>query len=154
MDEDNEEAHQAAEVLAMCHLYQIISLCLSVILNAFTSLQIQSAHCTRELYHRSILTGEEWVIELLTGHPKHIWCELGLSSEAFAYLIDELQEIGYNNSKFVSLEEWLAIFLYMSVTGLIIRHVGEHFQQSNETISRYVPNLLYDSKTSTLMADL
>ena len=139
----------------MCHLYQVISLCLSVILNAFTSLlHIQSAHHTREPHHTSTLTGEEWVIELLTGHPKHIQCKLGLSSEAFVYLIDKLQEIGYNTSKFVSLEEQLAIFLYMSVTGLTIRHVGERFQRLNETISWYVPNSSYDSKTSTLMADL
>ena len=154
MDEDNEEARQAARVLSMRRLYQIISLCLSVTLNAFTSLQTQSARRTREPYHTSILTGEEWVIELLTGHPKRIRCELGLSSEAFVYLIDELRKIGYSDSKFLSLEEQLAIFLYMSVTGLTIRHVGERFQRSNETISRYVPNLSYDSKTSTLMADL
>jgi len=38
----------------------------------------------------------------------------------------------------VPLEEQLAIFLYASVTGLSIRHLGERFQRSNETISKYV----------------
>ncbi|KIN94544.1 hypothetical protein M404DRAFT_95897, partial [Pisolithus tinctorius Marx 270] len=31
----------------------------------------------------------------------------------------------------------------MSVTGLTIRHVGERFQQSNETISRYFRKILF-----------
>jgi hypothetical protein len=44
----------------------------------------------REPYYISILTGEGWVIELVTGHPKHIRCELGVSSEVFVLLIEEL----------------------------------------------------------------
>ncbi|KIN97258.1 hypothetical protein M404DRAFT_160930, partial [Pisolithus tinctorius Marx 270] len=44
---------------------------------------------------------------------------------------------------FVLLEEQLAIFLYMSVTGLTIRHVSEHFQWSNETISQYFCKMLF-----------
>ena len=137
MYEADEEARQAARVLEMRRLYQIISLCVSIILGACTSLlQTQSAR-TREPYHTSVLTGEAWVIELLTGHPKRIRCELGVSAEVFILLIEELRRVGYDNSKHVTLEEQLAIFLYMSVTGLTIRHVGERFQQSNETISRY-----------------
>jgi hypothetical protein len=31
-----------------------------------------------------------------------------------------------------------AIFLYMCVTGLSVHHVGERFQRSNKTISKYV----------------
>ena len=143
MYEEDEEARQAARILSMRHLYHIVSLCLSIILGACTSLlQIQSAHCTREPYHTSILTGEGWVIELLTVHPKHIRCELGVSSEVFILLINELRGMGYNNLKYTSLEEQLAIFLYMSVTGLTIRHVGERFQQSNEMISRYAHHSL------------
>jgi hypothetical protein len=37
----------------------------------------------------------------------------------------------------ISLEEQVAIFLSKSVTGLLIQHVSEHFQHSNETISLY-----------------
>jgi hypothetical protein len=54
----------------------------------------------------------------------------------FKALISTLQEMEYSNSKFMTLEEQLAIFLYMAVTGLTIRHVGGRFQQSNETISK------------------
>ena len=75
----------------MGRLYHIIFVCVSVILAACTSLlQIQSARRTREPYHTSVLTGEGWVIELLTGHPKCIQCELGVSSEVFILLIGKL----------------------------------------------------------------
>ena len=89
-----------------------------------------------EPYHTSILTGEGWVTELLHGHPERIRCELGVHQHVFLELIQELRRLGHDRSKYVSLEEQLAIFLYMSVTGLTIRHVGERFQRSNETISR------------------
>jgi hypothetical protein len=98
---------------------------LSIILTATaTILQLLE---TREPYHTSILTGEGWVLELLAGHPDWIRCELGVSHEVFAALISALWERGNGNSKYVSLEEQLAIFLYASVTGLTIRHLGEWF---------------------------
>ena len=60
----------------------------------------------------------------------------------FLALIGVLQELGYGHSKYVTLEEQLTIFLYMSVTGLTIQHVGEHFQRSNKTISHYFRHIL------------
>jgi hypothetical protein len=90
----------------------------------------------RDPYHTSALTGEAWVVELLSGHPEHMQTALGVNLHVFSALILELRAAGYKNSKHVSLEEQLAIFLYACVTGLTIRHLGEHFQRSNETISR------------------
>ena len=45
--------------------------------------------------------------------------------------------MGHTDSKFVSLEEQLAIFLYASVTGLTSWHLGERFQHANGTITKY-----------------
>jgi hypothetical protein len=87
-------------------------------------------------YHTSILSGEAWVQELLYGHPECIRTELGMHEPIFRKLVLILHQLGHHDSKFVTLEEQLAIFLYMCVTGLTIRHVGERFQRSNETISR------------------
>ena len=87
-------------------------------------------------YHTSILTGEGWVIELLTRHPERIHCEFGMHAHAFKKLVVLLRSYGHENSRFVSLKEQLAIFIYTCVTGLPIRHVGERFQRSNDTISR------------------
>ena len=89
-------------------------------------------------YHTSALSGEAWVIKLLVGHPGQIRCKLRMNANIFVGLVDELDELGHDDSKFVSLEEQLAIFLYISVTGLTIRHAGKRFQQSNETVTWYV----------------
>ena len=79
-------------------------------------------------YHTSILTEEGWVMELLAGHPCWIHTELGVSHEVFIALIDELCHMGHTDSRFVSLEGQVAIFLYASVTGLTVWHLGERFQ--------------------------
>lgn len=90
----------------------------------------------KEPYHTSILSGYAWVQELLNGHPERIRTELGVHKEVFHALIQELRLMGHGDTKYVTLEEQLAIFLYMSVTGLTIRHVGERFQRANGTISK------------------
>jgi hypothetical protein len=66
-----------------------------------------------------------------------IRCELGVHKHIFHALIAYLQNIGHTHSRYVTLKEQLAIFLYKCVTGLSVRHVGERFQRSNDTISRY-----------------
>ena len=78
-----------------------------------------------EPYHTSILSGWGWVEELLEGHPGHIRCELGVSREVFLELVSVLCGFSFGSSRYVDIEEQLAIFLYMSVTGLTIRHTGE-----------------------------
>lgn len=65
------------------------------------------------------------MLELLSGHPEHIHCELGVSHDVFVELISELHKMGHTSLKFVSLEEQLAIFLYCCVTGLTIQHWRE-----------------------------
>jgi hypothetical protein len=118
-------------------LCQFAALWASIILTATASI-LASFEEEPEPYHTSILTGHGWVLELLAGHPERICCELGVSHDVFAELISDLCRLGHTNSRYVSLEEQLAIFLYCCVTGLTIRHVGERFQRSNETISRYL----------------
>ena len=97
-----------------------------------------TSHYDRIPYHTSALTGAAWVAELMNGHPERIRCELGVHLHVFQIIIGYLKVIGHSNSRDVFLEEQLAIFLYRCTTGLSIRHVGERFQHSNETISRCV----------------
>ena len=94
-------------------------------------------------YHTSSLSGEGWVVELILGHPDHIRCELGMDAHTFKEVTLELHSHGHKCSTNVSLKEQLAIFLYMCVTSLPIRHIRERFQRSNDTISRYVCTLIY-----------
>ena len=95
----------------------------------------------KQEYHTSALTGHAWVLELLTGHPDRIRCELGVRHHVFDQLITTLREQGCQDSREVTLEEQLSIFLYTCVTGLTVRHVGERFQRANNTIAKYVIQL-------------
>lgn len=113
-----------------------MTLIISIVLTATCTLLQSMIPKDPEPYHTSALSGEDWVMELITGHPERIRCELGMHAEVFSELISELRAFGYSDSRFVSLEEQLAIFLYTVVTGLTMRHVGERFQRSNDTISR------------------
>ncbi|KAF8221191.1 hypothetical protein L208DRAFT_1329672 [Tricholoma matsutake] len=92
----------------------------------------------KEAYHTSALSGAAWVLELLEGHPGCICCELGVSKEAFWFLVAYLQQIRIQHSRGIFLEEQLAIFLYRCVMGISVRHACERFQCSNDTISKYV----------------
>jgi hypothetical protein len=111
----------------------------NLVLNAAGhALQLYSkTHYEKVPYHNSALSGMAWVSELLTGHPDRIRCELGVRRHVFYILLNLLRDSGCRNSKYITLEEQLAIFLYGSVTGLSVRHLGERFQHSNETISKY-----------------
>ena len=130
------DPEQQAEQEIRRRLTQYAFLFINIILTAVISILHSVYSQEPEPYHTSILSGEGWVLELLTGHPERIRCELGVHRHVFLKLITELRRLGHTNSRFVSLEEQLSIFLYTCVTGLTIRHVGERFQRSNETISR------------------
>lgn len=101
-----------------------------------TSIVLKSA--VKELYHTSALTGERWVLELMSGHSECIHCELGVHLHVFTELLAQLRLIKYTDSKYVSLKEQVAIFLYTCVMGQTTQHVGEWFQRSNGTILQWV----------------
>lgn len=127
------EAQYRARMAFRRRVVLYAALYISILLNATVAL-LEAAH-TKQPYHTSALSGEAWVIELILGHPDRIRSALGVSLEAFDALISELQAAGHTGSRHVSLEEQLAIFLHICVLGLPIRHAGERFQRSNETIS-------------------
>ena len=76
------------------------------------------------------------MLELITGHPDRICSELGIRKEVFLNLILELHQAGHVDSKHVTLEEQVAIFLYTCMTGLTVCHVDECFQHSGSMISQ------------------
>ena len=111
-----------------------ISLQLSLLLPTLTRL-IHRYHM-KEPYHTSILSSYAWLQELLYGHLERILTELGVHKEVFLALVEKLRSMGHGDTRYVKLEEQLAIFLYTSVTSLSVRHVGERFQRANGTISK------------------
>jgi hypothetical protein len=87
--------------------------------------------------HDSILTGHAWVQELLAGHPRRFYNMMGLTKPVFRQLLHELgNHAGLANSKHISSEEQLAIFLRICCTGATNRDMQEHFQHSADTISK------------------
>lgn len=91
----------------------------------------------KEPWHTSALSGHAWVRELIQGHPLRMLYTLGVSQEVFSSLVMELRSLcSYRDSRYISLEEQVAIFLYSCATGLSIRQIGERFQHAGETISK------------------
>jgi len=95
---------------------------------ALATLDYSQRYYNKIPYHNSALSGAAWVCKLLRGHPKCICKKLEVHKHVFRALIVVLQDAGHTRSKFVTLEEQLAIFLYTCVTGLSLVHVCEHFQ--------------------------
>jgi hypothetical protein len=88
--------------------------------------------------HTSVLTGQAWLDELITGHHRRFREALGMAKHVFLQLSIELQMFhGLRPSKFVSANEKLAIFLHMARTGSSTRMLQEQFQRSGDTISKY-----------------
>ena len=106
----------------MLKLIQI--LLLNIVEVAFN---IKPARKDPEPYHMSILSGHQWVLELIAGHPNHIHCELGVQKETFLQLLIELCQAGHCDLRRVTLEEQLAIFLYTCVMGLTVQSCWRAF---------------------------
>lgn len=125
-DNDNDEQRRGGARAAAMFVYILASAAL---------IHAQS-HYDPEPYHTSILTGQAWVEELLGGHLDRMQSELGVSIDVFRSMIAVLREYGNVDSRYVTLEEQLAVFLYTSVTGMSVRNVGERLQRSNNTVSK------------------
>ncbi|THU90176.1 hypothetical protein K435DRAFT_572402, partial [Dendrothele bispora CBS 962.96] len=63
-------------------------------------------------YHTLALSGHAWTQELIHGHPDRIYTELGMRLHVYFALLMELRMMGYEDSRYITLEESLAIFLY------------------------------------------
>src|ERR1700735_844936 len=92
---------------------------------AFYGGAVASAYYTlnfkKNRQHTLKLTGQEWMEELLAGHPKRIRDNLGISQEGFLQLKDILIEnAGFRPTRYMTTTEQLA----------------ERFQRSTETIDR------------------
>ena len=96
-------------------------------------------HLIKRPMYNSPRTGELYIQELLHAHPDRIHDTLGVSKHVFRALVRELTDYGgLHDTKHVSREEQLAIFLRLARTGLGQREARECFQRSPETVSMYV----------------
>ncbi|KAF7328442.1 putative nuclease HARBI1-like protein [Mycena sanguinolenta] len=93
--------------------------------------------------HTSILTGQDWLDEMLNGHPERCLDQLGMYPAAFLFLCWEFERNGeLGDSRYITSQEQTAIFLYWMVHGSSQRELMERFQRSNDTISKYTHRVL------------
>ena len=102
------EIHQAI----IWNIIQLIQVLLHVVIEVIQS----HVHKDLVLYHTSVLSGYQWVMELIAGLPKCIQNKLGMSKEAFLQLVAELHAQSCSDSRNVAVKEQLSIFLYSSVS--------------------------------------
>jgi len=87
--------------------------------------------------HTSILSGQGWINELIAGHDGRFHNEMGVRKHVFRALLSVLQgDAGLVDTRHVSGEEQLAIFLHYAHRGLSNRALKERFQRSPDTISK------------------
>lgn len=91
----------------------------------------------------SVLSGREYIIELLNGHPDRIYDSFRMNQCTFRSLCQRLKSLGYlKDDKIVSVEEAVGIFLITVGHNMRNRIVSERFQHSQETISRQFNRVL------------
>ena len=87
--------------------------------------------------HTSRLSGQQWLNELVHGHPQRFYNEMGLRKHIFKKLIRILgTNVGLVDTQHVSAKEQLAVFLHYIHRGLSNRVLQECFQRSADTITK------------------
>lgn len=100
--------------------------------------QKYSVHFDKLPKNTSRLSGQDWLKELLEGHPKHFYSAMGMNKHVFLALLEALIKVGLHDTRWVPAGEQLAIFLHLAVTGLPQRQLEERFQRSPDTLSKSV----------------
>jgi hypothetical protein len=111
----------------------------TAVLSPITFIQHKfSADFNKQARNNSLLMGQEWLDELLIGHPKRFYALMGMHKHVFQELLWELIKVGLHDPRYVSSEEQLTIFLYSAVTEVTQHHLEEQFQCSPDPILKYV----------------
>ncbi|XP_020094902.1 putative nuclease HARBI1 [Ananas comosus] len=92
----------------------------------------------RRRIHTSVLTGAMYVQEVLEGHDERCKREFRMETHVFKALVKCLRDKGLiSDTKYVSAEEQVAMFLFTLSKNASNRTVQERFQHSGETVSRH-----------------
>ena len=93
----------------------------------------------------SRLTCQGWLDELLPRHLKWLYASMGINKHVFHTLLQELITVGLYDTRYVSSEEQLAIFLFLAVMGVAQHHLEKCFQCSPDTILKCISSNLCHS---------
>ena len=93
--------------------------------------------------HTSILSGAEYVQELLNGHPDRIYDSFRMDKHVFQRLCCTLKSLQLlEDDRHVGVQEVVAIFLYIVAHSERMRLAAERFQRSKDTIHRQFKRVL------------
>jgi hypothetical protein len=82
---------------------------LSAVVSGAVVMQYMAPHLVKTPMYNSKLSGEDWVQELLHGHPGRFYDNLGMSKHVFRKLVQELQVYaGLHDSKYITKKEQVA----------------------------------------------
>jgi hypothetical protein len=116
---------------------------LATSLSAVAAAQYFTMNFVKTPQHTSILSGRAWMEELLTGHPKRMRDNMGISQAGFQYLEQLLtQKGGLKSARYMDSTERLGIFLYAVTSDLSMRKLAERFQRSTQTIHKAYHHVL------------
>ncbi|KAF7143993.1 hypothetical protein RHSIM_Rhsim05G0142800 [Rhododendron simsii] len=92
----------------------------------------------------SMLTGPRYMKELVTGNPAHCQEMLRMKIEAFISMCHHFRIRGWlQNSRYISVEEKVAMFLIALSHNIRNRFVKRRFNHSTQTIHRYFYEVLH-----------
>ncbi|TVU26207.1 hypothetical protein EJB05_28744, partial [Eragrostis curvula] len=107
-------------------------------LTLITGYNLDSRSSDRTPIHDSILTGEQYVSEVLNGRELSCKREFRMEKSIFHKLVECLREGNLlQNTRGVAVEEQVAIFMYAIKKNASNRDLQWRFQHSGETISRH-----------------
>ena len=99
---------------------------LSAVAGGAAVMQYMIPHLIKTPMYNSKLSGEDWLQELLKGHPVWFHDNLGMSKHVFQKLVQELQMYaGLDDLKHIMKEEQVAIFLHLCRTGGVTCNIRE-----------------------------
>ena len=91
----------------------------------------------------SQLRGHDYVLELINGHEDRCYDQFRMDPNVFVLFCEELKSKGnLNSSRYVTVQEQVAIFLLIISHNERIRIVVERFQHSGHTIHFYFHRVL------------
>jgi hypothetical protein len=131
-----QQTHRSLAALKLKSLKKRKAAAVAAIAAAAVLYRKYSANYNKEAKNTSRMTGQAWINELFAGHPRRFYNNMGMNKHVFKQLVRELIQVGLHDTRYVTSEEQLAIFLYLAVTGLAQRHLEERFQRSPDTISK------------------
>jgi len=91
------------------------------------------------LQDTSRLSGQKWIVKLLDGREDRFHNELGMHKQVSLKLLESLpKDAGLSDTRRVSAEEQLAIFLHFARRGLSNEDLQERFELGPGTITKSV----------------